>query len=219
MTTELTIPEETQIASDVSFMHELAERYNDTELECDEDYVKAAKHLKWCKTLAKQVKDFMSPIVKAAHEAHKAAKARENETLTPIKHAQDVLGRVMGVYQRELAEAKRIAEAEERARLEREAAEAKAQYVDTLIENDLCDEAEAVEAAPPMRQEPNLPSAAPRVAGTAVRTNWCFEITDPLAIPREYLIPDEKAIGAMVRARREHTNIPGVRAYSETRVT
>ncbi len=217
MTTAIAMPE--TLDTELTEIESLIVLYQGRELESDENYETAGEHLKTCKSLTKQIRDFMSPIVKAAHEAHKAAKARENETLAPIKKAQTVIGGVMGAYQTELAEARRIAEAEERARLEQEAAKAKEQYVDVLIENDRCDEAEAVEAAPPMRQEPKIFDAAPKVTGTAVRTTWCFEIVNPNALPRDYLIPDEKGIGAVVRARQDNTDIPGVRVWPETKVT
>ena len=52
-------------------------------------------------------------------------------------------------------------------------------------------------------------------AGLTVREDWKFSIIDHNLIPREYLIPDEKKIGRIVRAMKEQTNIPGVRAYAE----
>ena len=42
------------------------------------------------------------------------------------------------------------------------------------------------------------------------------EITDFALLPREYLIPDDSAIGKVVRALGNRTNIPGVRVYAET---
>ena len=51
--------------------------------------------------------------------------------------------------------------------------------------------------------------------GTGMRENWKFEITDINQIPREYLMVDEKAIGAVVRALKGRASIPGVRVYSE----
>lgn len=50
---------------------------------------------------------------------------------------------------------------------------------------------------------------------TAGREIWSFKIVDATKIPRQYLIPDEKAIGQVVRALKDKINIPGVKAYSE----
>lgn len=52
--------------------------------------------------------------------------------------------------------------------------------------------------------------------GISKRTIWRFEITDLAALPREYLIPDEKRIGAVVRAMKGDAQIAGVRVYPET---
>ena len=53
-----------------------------------------------------------------------------------------------------------------------------------------------------------------RVDGVSFRYEWDFEIVNPAAIPREYLMPDEKKIRGIVRALKGATNIPGVRAVS-----
>lgn len=55
-----------------------------------------------------------------------------------------------------------------------------------------------------------------KIEGVTKRTIWKFEITDPTAIPREYLAIDEKKIGAVVRALKADASIPGVRVYAET---
>lgn len=54
-----------------------------------------------------------------------------------------------------------------------------------------------------------------KVAGISTRDNWKFEITDILAIPREYLTVDEQKIGGVVRAMKASTNIPGIRVYNQ----
>ena len=58
--------------------------------------------------------------------------------------------------------------------------------------------------------------AAPEVEGTTTRVAWKYEITDLAALPREFLIPDTVRIGQIVRAMKQDTAIPGVRAFSET---
>lgn len=51
--------------------------------------------------------------------------------------------------------------------------------------------------------------------GIASREVWRYEITDESALPREFLVPDQAAIGAMVNKLQARTRIPGVRVYSE----
>ena len=61
-------------------------------------------------------------------------------------------------------------------------------------------------------------NAAPQAAGTHTRTNWRYEITDPAAIPREYLKVDEQKIGLVARQTKGSVTIPGVRIYPEETV-
>jgi hypothetical protein len=54
------------------------------------------------------------------------------------------------------------------------------------------------------------------VEGVSKRTVWKFRITDEAAVPREFLLVDEKRIGQIVRAMKGETKIPGIEAYPET---
>lgn len=45
------------------------------------------------------------------------------------------------------------------------------------------------------------------------RKFWKFEIVDVDKVPREYMTPDLKAIGVVVRAKKDKAGIPGVRAF------
>ena len=47
--------------------------------------------------------------------------------------------------------------------------------------------------------------------GTTIRNRYDFEIVDPNLIPREYLLVDTTAIGKVVRALKDKTNIPGIK--------
>ena len=57
-------------------------------------------------------------------------------------------------------------------------------------------------------------ATAPKVKGISTRKKWSFEIVDAAKIPREYLVPNEVAIGGVVRALKGATNIPGIRVVS-----
>lgn len=60
--------------------------------------------------------------------------------------------------------------------------------------------------------------APPEAAGTSYIERWAFVIEDASLLPREYLKPDEAAIGAMVATKKGETNIPGVKVVKETTV-
>ncbi len=62
---------------------------------------------------------------------------------------------------------------------------------------------------------PVVESKVEEVSGISTRKAWKFEIVDKEKLPREYMIPDEKYIGQMVRATKGRKEIPGVRIYSE----
>ena len=65
-------------------------------------------------------------------------------------------------------------------------------------------------------QEIKIAPSVPKVAGIKARVNWKFRIVDASKLPRQFLMPDEVAIGQHIRAeKRAGEVIPGVEAYSE----
>lgn len=54
--------------------------------------------------------------------------------------------------------------------------------------------------------------------GISYRENWKYRITDASKLPREYLVPDDKAIGGVVRALKGETRIAGIEVYMEKTV-
>jgi hypothetical protein len=57
-----------------------------------------------------------------------------------------------------------------------------------------------------------VPVAKPTGSKLATVVTWGFEIVNAGEIPREYMIPDETKIGAVIRASKGSIVIPGVRA-------
>ena len=112
---------------------------------------------------------------------------------------------------RRLAQEQAQKEAEERRLAEAVAAE---EAGDTAAAEELLEA--PVEAAPVIVPTIVAPvMSAPKVEGAgAMVETWKFEITDPQAIPREYLSVNESAIGKVVQALKGETKIPGVRVYS-----
>ena len=55
--------------------------------------------------------------------------------------------------------------------------------------------------------------------GTTARVTWTWRAENPLLVPREFLCLDEKAIGALVRAKGDAHGIPGIVATQEVGVT
>lgn len=87
----------------------------------------------------------------------------------------------------------------------------------------LLEAAEASEAGDRAKAEALIAEAAgcevPAVKGCSIRDVWTGEVVDAEAIPREYLIPDEKTLKALSKARKCDPGIPGWRAYPSPTVT
>lgn len=124
------------------------------------------------------------------------------------------------------------AKIEQAAREKREKEEAKARELEAQgrqaeaeAKREAADRAEALRiqqadakrtAAAQIPAAPVVHIEQPKVAGISTSTVWKFEIVNPDLIPREYLTPDEKAIGGVVRSLKGRASIPGVRIFEET---
>jgi hypothetical protein len=75
--------------------------------------------------------------------------------------------------------------------------------------------AEEILAAPVIAPVIAMPKMERPAPGVTFRTVWKFRITDPTALPREYLMPDMEKIGGVVRALKADTKIAGVQVFSE----
>jgi hypothetical protein len=60
----------------------------------------------------------------------------------------------------------------------------------------------------------SLAPTTPKVEGLSFTTTWKWEVTDISQVPHEYMKLDESAIGGVVRAMKDKTNIPGILVYS-----
>jgi hypothetical protein len=193
-----------------------------------ENKVQAEETILLLNDAEKKVREVLDPIVETAFKAHRVATSKRAELLKPIEEARQHLRRGCGQIQQELereaaAEARRKADEhakQERARLQTEAEQiADRGDIDTAM--DVLAEADAVQAAPvsTMRVEP------PKAAGLTYRDNWTFGFVDAKGrpvdkpdvrlIPIEYLKVDDAAIRGVVKAMKERTAIPGVRAFND----
>lgn len=185
------------------------------------DDIEYAKVKEWglaLKDLKTQVGELLDEPCAKAYEAHKAITAKRKALLDPIKAGMDLVGKKLGEYEAEQErEAKRQAEALTRAENEARRKEAEL-YAEQLI-----DQGHVAEAAAQLRHAENLPDAVVEVEahrpdaakGGTTRTTWKFNITEEALLPREFLMPDEKAIRAYINAKKDRAAIPGVRIWSE----
>jgi len=180
-----------------------------------DQYAQAGSLLLAIKTMRKRVADAFGPIVKAAHEAHKVAKGKMTEAEAPLDVAESTVKRLMVDYDREQErlrqEAQREAEAAARkAEEDRMLAEAEA-----LAKGGEGEAADAVLESPVVAPPVIVAKATPAVAGISYREQWTYQVVDLAAVPREYMMLDDKKVGSVVRAMKGMTNIPGIKAISE----
>lgn len=166
--------------------------------------------------MEKEVHALLDPICDATHKAWKTATTARGEYLKPIEAAKARLRRECGRIQLELEqEARRQADEEAAARKREQEAEA-LQHAAALETAGDVEMAQAV-----LEEAQHAPAPVAEVAQveteTQYRDKWTYTIFNIKELPAEYLIADEKAIGRVVNALKERTNIPGVRV-EKTRV-
>ena len=187
----------------------------------NEDYEMACTFLQLVATRKKQVDEVFDPIVKAAHEAHKQAVSKKKMFMDPLLTAEfEVKGKVSKFAAEE--ERKRREEEQRLAEEQRKTAEANAleevKRLEAAGERELAEivlQNAAEEPAPVVV----LPSSVPRQSGIAARKTYKFRVVNEALIPREYLKVNEVAIGAVVRAQKNLTKIPGIEVYAEDSVS
>lgn len=182
--------------------------------------------LKAIRALAAQVRAASDEIIKKAHDTWKTALAKRDLYLSPLKLAEQLLKARMGPYM--LEQARKQREAEEAARRAQEEAAAAARAAEeerqrkareAAHDGDIKSATKILAAPPPAVGVPavEVPKAA-KLAGTSVREEWRWRITDEKLIPREWLTLNEPLITAHVRMHKGNTRIPGIEAYAEASV-
>ena len=63
-----------------------------------------------------------------------------------------------------------------------------------------------------------LVSSVPTIEGIETREKWFCEITEPLKVPREYLVVDEKRLNELARRTKGSVEVDGVRFNSTTTI-
>lgn len=196
----------------------------------DADYLAAGDWFKQIKDILKVIDASFDPTIEAAHATHKAALAAKKKHADPLLAAQRVInGKVAAYSQAKAAEARRIeAErmAEARKKAEAEAAIRRKEEEDRrLSEAQVLQDAGQAEAAEILVSAPvvietapvviEAAPGAPKIEGLHFRSVWKFRVLNKTSVPEEYKVVDEKAVGAVVRAMKQNTRIPGIEIYEE----
>lgn len=182
-----------------------------------ETFADAGERLKEIKGALNRAAAFFKPMKQKADATKKAILDAEKELTVPLQEAEQLCKRAMLTYQqaeeeKAQAEARRIqAEADEKARREREALERKAAAAKKPETQQRYAEAAAQVTAPVVQ----VASAAPKLNGVAVVKTWRAQVVDPLKVPREFLLVDEKKLDQYARTMKENAKVDGVRFYQD----
>ena len=185
----------------------------------DETNAIAANLLLGIKDLLKEIASVFDPIISKQHQAHKEACSQKKKAEAPLIEAENIINPKMGAYRVE-QERKRQAEIRRQEEIARKLMEE--QQLQDACEAEVSGNKEEAEAiidcdliSPPVPKVEKLITPE----GVAFRTNWYFEILDAVHIPRAYMIPDEKVIGAIVRQMKDKAKtekmIPGIKVWCE----
>ncbi len=152
----------------------------------DEELEEANGILRKIATLRRAAKAHFEGLKKPFNDAMANLRKKEKEFLEPMLNGEAVIKNLIVQYN-----TKRDAEIQE------------AQKELDQISSEMSDSGLSV--------LPSVKLENPDLQGTHFRKRYDFEIVDVNLIPREYLVVDTAAIGKVVRALKDKTNIPGIK--------
>lgn len=209
-------PDTVEIANQTSAIERRAEQLS---IKSADDYRDAAEFLVDVRRVVTEINDTFDQPIKDAHRAHKSMIKARDRHRDPLLEVERKIKGVVSSWTAEQEQQRRETERLEREKLQREEEERRLAAALELEESGDTQAADALIAEPVAPPVYVAPPAVPKVEGVGARTNWKFHITDPMQVPREFLLPDMVKIGQVVRAMKGGTKIPGVKAYPDTSVS
>lgn len=183
-------------------------------------YETAATLLKSIKDIGKMAEEARKKITTPLDAAKSAVMDLFRPTSTAVDNLEKHLKSLMIAYVNEeerkrkaeeekLRKIAEAAEAKERKRLEEQAAKA--------LANGKTDKAEELSqrAATVNRVAPIVASTVQKVSGVSMKQNWKARVIDINAVPRAYLIVDEKKLDQIAKATKGSLTLAGIEFYSE----
>lgn len=175
------------------------------------DYIEAGRRREALKEIERQIDATFDPLIEQAYKHHKALVAEKRRHSEPIEQARGIYKRLMFAWEDRIEQERKAEEARLQAEAKRQAEE------DALVAaENAATEAEAMAAIECVQVAPVIVTKSlPKVAGHSRRPVPKFRIVDASKLPRQYLSPDEKKIGGVVRSLKAAHGIPGVEYYEE----
>jgi len=180
--------------------------------------------LKTLKSFQKEMKEEFNPAIEKANDLHKQLTGQRSRFLKPLQDAEQLVKQKVSDF---LNEQERIRLDNQRKEREKADAADKKRKADLEAQAKGHDEAGRPEKAEERRQQaeethtpvPIVESNVTKQEGVSKKVTWKFEIINKNLIPTSYMMPDEKAIGAVVRALKGETKITGIRVYPESSIS
>lgn len=182
------------------------------------EFQQSADLLKLVKSRYNEIESKRKELVKPIDEAKKGLQDFFNPSLTRLKNAEMHIKSAIASWQNQ--ERLRIAEQERKLR---ELALKEQQRID----------GDALDAATEAHQKgdsafaeeilnnvpqvgiPAIVSPDNKAQGISMRDNWKYRVIDVNLIPRDYMMPDDKLLTSIAKAKHDGIRIPGVEFYNE----
>lgn len=204
---ELGAIEETRLA--------LYEEVNALVIKDADSYRRAGEISLLLKDIQKKIKDYFKPLKDQAYKAWQAVVQKEKDELAKIIPLDEKLAREMTAYQMEQNRIRYEKQKELEEKLRKEEEEKRLAMAEALAKMGHEKEAEQILEQPVSIPQVKVEAEVPQVNGVSYRTDWDFEIVDESLIPRQFLMVNDKAIRAFVRATKGQQEIPGVRIFAK----
>lgn len=182
------------------------------------EFQQSADLLKLVKSRYNEIESKRKELVKPIDDAKKGLQDFFNPPLLRLKNAEMHIKSAIANWQNQ--ERLRIAEQERRLR---ELALKEQQRIDgdaltaATEAHQKGDSAFAEEILNNVPQVgiPTVINPESKAEGISMRDNWKYRVTDLTILPKEYMIPDEKLLASIAKAKHDGMKIPGVEFYNE----
>lgn len=160
----------------------------------------------------KEITRPLNETLRRVRDLFRPAKEKREAAVTAIDNGLRGYQRAIEAQQREEA---RLAEQARRKQIEQEAIDRAAELEadgDVDRAQRVMESAFVPETAPPPVE---ISTATAKAQGLATRRTWKWRVTDPTAIPRAYMMVNEKMLDAKARTEKGNAQVPGIEFFED----
>lgn len=176
------------------------QKYSSLVVTNPDEYQNAGSLLARIKAEIKARLEYWKPAKKKLDEAHAEICKKEKDSIAPLKELEKTVGQKMSLWSEAEEKRRRDEEVRLQAEARKKADEDAKRQADLLKKSGRPEEAKAVMQQASVPVPVVVPSAVPKVAGLSQRKTWRFKIVDSSKLQRQFLMPDDVAIGSLVRS-------------------